>query len=270
MYVVGEQRNTFTDFWYLPDTILGGQLAAMGAGWPVNESSHYVDLSDGGLISVTINLWARTGDPDVRIGYYAGGVFVDETFNWTALAPYREGDFYSRTWWRECTEAMNSYQNVDYAILQSSLNLTYPGIDGGEGYVVGWQGVTSLHNEYGIASSGTVHTPDTTDPLVANFYVGGGGIADPSGGGGPRCPFVTGTTFLGFSQQLGDSDAGPPTFTEEQFGVSMYAPHDGQPVGHWETGESQDALLVGISGTIEGSAQIEDPISGVVHLDALS
>lgn len=251
--VRGYSRDTIIDAFYTDDSILGGQTGDMHGGWPFDHAGGVdVAMEVGELISVTVNMWARSADPDIRIGRYElplPSTFVDDTASWVALDAYREGDWWSKTWYRAVTQAMIDYEFVDVAILQSSVNTGEGGVDGGELYVVGWRDARSLHNVYGLPSTGTVHTPGTSDYTVANFYVGGGGYSEADAL--DSLPTITGAAYgdEGFTQVVGgDNNLGAPTFDEEYFGVGFYQPTVA-PVGHWETPTSQDALLVGIGAT---------------------
>lgn len=278
--VVGYSRSTATDFFYVDDDlVIDGDSVTVDAkgGWPFNTVlGENVPMNIGDVISVTVNMWCAH-DPDVRIGHFDDpSTFVTEP-EWVALDAIRADQWFSRTWYRTVTAEMIVYQFVDVLLVQgdgsSSVFTDETGTgtgDGGEVYVVGWTGVSTLRNAYSVQSvAATVHTPDTSDIQVLNFYIGGGGAGGDSA---DRLPTQTPDvgTDIAFSQVLNDNNAGSPTFEDEFYGVGLYQPADGSAeVGHWETPAANDALLVGI-GPPAGSVAVGDPIFGVVHIGSLT
>lgn len=257
-HVIGYARSTATDVFYLQDDlIIFDQPIRVDAkgGWPFD---HFTDadapMSLGDVIAVTVNMWC-THDPDVIIGHFeTPSKFIPE--NWTALAPQRFGRYFSQTWWRVVGQSMLDYDFVDVLLVQgdkfgsSGVFTDSTGVgsgDGGEVIVTGWTGTSSLRNVYKVESFGeTVHTPDTTDTQVLNFFLGGGGAGGVQLNRLPtQTPLVSSNTY--YNAVLDDNNSGPPDFEDEFYGIGMYQPAAvATEVGHWETPVAQDALLVGI------------------------
>lgn len=249
--VISTSQITFNDFFYSEDSDNGNASGNCTPG-----------LTEGQLVSVTVLGWFRSGDPTILIGRRLSlfDPFIDETSDWTALAPFQDSDFYAQTFFRLTTADMVTDGDVWVEFPQPPLDLQYPGQDGAQVWVNRWADGFSLSLIYGVTTSGMTHTPPTEDPGVLNFYVAGGGVTTDDDD--PRFPTIPGVSGGANHGVVLDDNAVGDVDHRELFGVAAYQPFS-DPVEAWTTDVDQAGIMYGVADPF--IVEVGDHISGVVR-----